>query len=405
MRICMVHINSRGYPTDVRIAPEVKSLLRAGHEVAVFTYRRSGEPREEVCEGTRVVRFDIKEDFRGSALRRKLITLVDKIHFFNSWWRAGLVEVCRDYDAIHVHDLPYVRTAVSAGRILGKPVIFDMHENYPSMIELAFDSGDLRKNKNIPYLFGRLRKYELEACRSVDYIITVVEESRNRLISLGIPPEKIIIVENTMDREIFEDAVPDQKLVEEYEDRFVITYLGGISELRGIGTVIEALPAIAEKIPNVLFLVVGAWENDLAEEKFRKLADELDVAEMIKYTGLVAQETIPSYLSVTNIGLIPHQLSELTNSTLPHKLFDHMLMKNPVIVTECAPLKRIVEESGCGIVIPERRSDCLAEAVVALSDKDTAIKIGENGYSATHEKYNWDVSVKPLLSLYSKSFR
>lgn len=398
----MVHINSRGFPTDVRIAPEVKSLSRAGHEIAVLTYRRPGEPREEQYKETRIVRFDIKGDFHGHVMRRKLMTLADKLFFFNSWWRDRLVEVCADYDVIHIHDLPYVRTAVNAGHILGIPVIFDMHENYPGMIELSFELGNLKKSRNIPYLFGRLHRYELDACRKADYVITVVEESKNRLISLGIPPKKIIIVENTMDMEVFEDAVLDQKLIEKFKSRFVITYLGGVSELRGIGTVIEALPMITERIPNILLLVVGAWENCFVEEKFRRLADELEVSNRIIYTGLVRQEMIPSYLSATDIGLVPHQLSELTNSTLPHKLFDHMLMKNPVIVTECAPLKRIVEETGCGIVISDKRPDLFAEAVFRLSVAETAIRLGENGYSAALEKYNWGKSVQPLLSLYSK---
>ncbi|MFC1888519.1 glycosyltransferase, partial [Thermodesulfobacteriota bacterium] len=142
-----------------------------------------------------------------------------------------------------------------AGRALGIPVVFDMHENYPGMVELGYRSGTSPRRDNNPYLFGRLNRYELDACRDVDFIVTVVEESRARLISLGIPPEKIIVVENTMDRGLFEDAVIHESIIVPFRDRFVITYLGGISELRGVGMVIEALPEIARSIPNILFLV------------------------------------------------------------------------------------------------------------------------------------------------------
>ncbi|MFC1888521.1 glycosyltransferase family 4 protein [Thermodesulfobacteriota bacterium] len=399
----MIHINQRGYPTDVRIAPEIKSLTRAGHEVAVLTFRRAGEARDEVVDGTRILRFNILEDFRGAMLKRKVVSLRDRIFFLNPWWRDRIIDVCRDYDAIHVHDLPYVRTAVSAGRALGIPVVFDMHENYPGMIELGYRSGTSPRRDNIPFLFGRLSRYELDACRSADFIVTVVEESRARLISLGIPPGKIIVAENTMDRELFDGASIDESLTTPFKDRFVITYLGGISELRGVGTVIEAIPEIAESIPNILFLVVGGWENSGAERKFRKLAADLGVSDRVAYTGLVRQDLIPTYLSATDIGLVPHQVSVLTNSTLPHKLFDYMLMKKPIIVTDCAPLRRIVEEVACGLVVPDGRSDLLAQAVDRLADRERAAALGEKGYAAALDKYNWEESVKPLLALYSET--
>ena len=80
-----------------------------------------------------------------------------------------------------------------------------------------------------------------------------------------------------------------------------------------------------------------------------------------------------------------------------------MAMRKPVIVTDCKPLKRIVEECDCGIVVPSGDYNEMAEAVIRLyKDKEYARKLGENGRRAVEEKYNWENEAKKLCKFYGK---
>ena len=78
-----------------------------------------------------------------------------------------------------------------------------------------------------------------------------------------------------------------------------------------------------------------------------------------------------------------------------------MAMKKPVILTDCKPLKRIVEECDCGLVVPSGDYNEMAEAVIRLyKDKEYSRKLGENGRRAVEEKYNWENEAKKLCELY-----
>lgn len=80
-----------------------------------------------------------------------------------------------------------------------------------------------------------------------------------------------------------------------------------------------------------------------------------------------------------------------------------MALKKPVIVTDCDPLKRIVGECKCGIVIPSGDHRKLAEAVIMLyKNVELARTLGKNGRKCVEKKYNWKKEAKKLIALYER---
>jgi glycosyltransferase involved in cell wall biosynthesis len=78
-----------------------------------------------------------------------------------------------------------------------------------------------------------------------------------------------------------------------------------------------------------------------------------------------------------------------------------MTMGKPVIVSSVKPLKRIVEETGAGLVYPSGDADALAQAVITIyKNKDLAEKLGKAGKKAVDQKYNWENESKKLIELY-----
>ena len=97
-----------------------------------------------------------------------------------------------------MHDLPLVGEAVRAGRELGIPVIADLHENYPAGLQVWYENW---LKKRTIYDLERWSRYERAMLEAVDAIIVVIEESRDRLVGLGVPREKIFVVPNTASRD------------------------------------------------------------------------------------------------------------------------------------------------------------------------------------------------------------
>ena len=111
-----------------------------------------------------------------------------------------------------------------------------------------------------------------------------------------------------------------------------------------------------------------------------------------------------SYLEVTNVGLIPHKSTPHTETTIPHKLFQYMLFGKPVVVSDCASMKRIVEETGSGLVFKAGNPEDLAEKIVSLyNSHDLFRRCGANGKaSSAYGKYSWKhQDKKSLVDIYS----
>ena len=116
---------------------------------------------------------------------------------------------------------------------------------------------------------------------------------------------------------------------------------------------LAALPgAIADGSPPVHLdqtpgdiVVLSAADMELAA-----LAQEYGVGDRVELVEWQPLKAIPNAIRECDIGLVPHRKHAHTDATIPHKLFQYMLASRPVIVSNCRPLARIIEETGAGLV-------------------------------------------------------
>ena len=88
---------------------------------------------------------------------------------------------------------------------------------------------------------------------------------------------------------------------------------------------------------------------------------------------------------------------------VPHKLFQYMIFEKPVVVSTCAPLKRIVEETESGLTFRAEDPRNLAQRILTLyKSPELYANFGENGKAAaTLGKYSWQHHSDLLVKLYS----
>jgi len=395
MKICMVLYGF--FPPDIRVEKEARALLNAGHEIFLLSLGERGMPAIEEINGIKVIRV--------FPLNRHWELLWFNVFFDSSRWGKALADAIRQYkiDVIHVHDLPLVKTALSTAKKLNVPIIADLHENYPEAIK-AWKKGKNSWKVKLFYLttpIWRWKKLERSILTHVDRVITVVDEAKEHYINdCGIPPEKITVLMNTEDLEEFDNLGINKSLVAKYKNDFVISYIGGFGPHRGIDTAIKAMPKVLRKIPEAKLLLVGKGSKKY-EEEMKKLCKSLEVENNVEFTGWIDFRLVPSYIAASDVCLVPHHSSGHTNTTIPHKLFQYMAMRKPVIVTDCKPLKRIVEETNSGMIVPSKDYNEMADVIITLyNDRKYARKLGENGRKAVEEKYNWDNEARKLRKLY-----
>ncbi|HER43301.1 MAG TPA: glycosyltransferase WbuB [Candidatus Eisenbacteria bacterium] len=394
MRIGMV-LNHRIPPPDIRVEKEAKTLLDAGHEIHLLLEGSPGREREEQYKGMSLLRGVVM-----GPLREKYHRYTFNFTFRDRMWRRAIGDFAssRKVDALHVHDLPFMREAVSVGRRLGLPVVADLHENYPAGLQVWYESS---LKKRTIYNFERWARYEREVLEEVDAIVVVVEESKERLVGLGLPADRIYVVPNTASRD--RGSMPiDGEIVDRYRGRFVLAYIGGFAPHRGLDTVIRAMPAVRARVPKALLLLVGD-RNEPYRRYLQRLAGESGCGDAVEMTGWQPFEKIWSFIDASDVCLVPHARNPHTDTTIPHKIFQYMSVAKPVVVSDCPPLRRVVEDSGGGLWFAHDDPAGFAAAIIALhEDEGKRRAMGEAGRNAFLDRYNWESTSGGLLRLYER---
>jgi glycosyltransferase involved in cell wall biosynthesis len=129
------------------------------------------------------------------------------------------------------------------------------------------------------------------------------------------------------------------------------------------------------------------------------LSKRLGVEELVTFMGWQPYNKMVEHLMMADFAMIPHLKSDHTDSTIPHKLFQYMYAKKPVIASDCLPIKRIVTETNSGYIYPNEDSQALANILAGLDKQKHKVK-GENGHQWVINKYNWENDSQVLLKVY-----
>ncbi|MCK4354531.1 MAG: glycosyltransferase, partial [Dehalococcoidia bacterium] len=189
---------------------------------------------------------------------------------------------------------------------------------------------------NLASPLWRWKQMEKFCVQQADKVISVVEEAKQHYVNdCGIPAEKATVVMNTEDLDYFYSLPIEEDIVKKYQPCFAISYIGGFGWHRGIQTAISAMPRVLHQVPDARLLLVGSGPNEAA---LKELAGRESVEQAVEFTGWQPFELVPSYISASDVCLIPHIASGHTNSTIPHKIFQCMAMGKPVVVSSAKPL-------------------------------------------------------------------
>lgn len=399
-------ILDKNFPPDIRIEKEAKALIDAGHQLHLLVLMRrydKGDPEEEI-QGIRIHRIPHSR-LKMSSLRNRWNSIKFHTTFVNPYWNKTIERYAREYkwDVLHAHDLQLVGSALSAGKKLGIPVVADLHENKPDQYlgKRASLSFFKRLGHAIKYNIHAWRLYERTALRHCDRVIVVVREMAERLYGCGLPEDKIVTVSNTDDTDTFQEYKFDQEILDRYRNFWLVSYIGGFAAYRGISTLLKALPLISSEIPNLKCVIVGARRQEYIET-YTKLAIEYGADKLVDIVDWVPFNKVRSYMAASAAGVIPFDNFEQYQASAPHKMFQYMTSGIPLVVSNMRSFKRIMEETGAGLVFEAGDSSSLARVLVDLyKNPELRDRLGRNGYKAARGLYAWRNDAVRLVGLYN----
>lgn len=403
------------FPPDARVEREAMALVAAGYEVHLLCAQSpdtgQNEPREEFYQGIYVHRVQpdkvhFRVPFIGLQTRLPYTGAIKSLcHSIwnrdNAWF--SLIDRFVQYYGIqilHIHDLRLLDTGLMVARWHQLPVVADLHENYPALMEMLKGKQDAARGNR------QRRKWEqieMRGTLAADRVITVIEEARERLLRKGVPPEKVALLPNTVDIEKFTRVVSPPALLRHYKPYFVLTYVGHInSHHRGIHTVIKAMGLLKDEMPELIFVGAGAVRDSYFQE-LQLLIEQYGVADRVQFTGWLDEQDFVPYIEASDICLCPHEVTDHTQTTFPNKVYLYHLFRRAVIVSNCAPLERYIGETQGGLSFESGNAEDLAGQIRRLyHDKSLRRRLAENGQQAVCSHFNWAQTAPVLVNLYGE---
>jgi glycosyltransferase involved in cell wall biosynthesis len=385
MRILMVLDHE--FPPDPRVENEIYSLIKAGHTIHLACLTKKNKPVFEQINGANIHRKPI------STFTYKSSIGILKFPFYFIFWKKFLKDLMKEqnFDAIHIHDLPLAKVGYQMSKKYGIKFILDLHENWPSLLATSEHA-----NTFLGKILSSNRqwvKYENKYCNKADYIVTVVEEMKNRIAELGVDSDKIIVLSNTFNLNNRYDIENEST-----SSKCILYYAGGINKHRGLQNVILGLNEIIKENKNVELWIVGSGKYS---DKLKKLVTDNNLDNYVKFYGQKSFNETMNLLRMADIALIPHLKSVQTDNSSPNKLFQYMYFQKPVIVSNCNSLKRVVDKIKCGVSFEFDKPESFASAFSYLVNSDSLESYGKNGRESVLNEFNWENSVKHLIEIYN----
>lgn len=372
LRICVIRHSY--YPLDPRVKRDVEALRARGHTVEVICLRAEGQPRLERVGGVTLRRVPIRHRRGGWWLR-----LFEYAAFAVV---AGLLVtlLClrQRFDLIQVHTVPDVLVfAALIPRLLGVPVLLDLHEVMPEMFSTTFGVEEQH------WTLRTIARCEQASIRFADFALTCTEDMRATFINRGASPGKIAVVMNSADESVFR---PSGAQAHGQNGAFRLLHHGTMEPLYGIDTVIRAVAAARVFVPELRLSLYG---DGTQRRDLIWLASDLGVDEVVWFSdGFVPIKELIAGIASCDAGVVATRRDAFRDLTHCNKMFDLISMRRPVICSRTRSVMSYFPEDCFAYFEPGDHED-LARAIQALYQHPERRETIVQRAAEVNEPYRW----------------
>ncbi|WP_040666850.1 glycosyltransferase family 4 protein, partial [Nitrolancea hollandica] len=372
-RICI--IRQGNFPLDPRVRREADALISAGHTVDIICLRKPGLPLFE---------RDGRLSIRRLPLAKRRSSTARYIFEYLTFLSAAMVlssvlHLRHRYDLIQVNSIPdFLVFAALGPRLLGCPVLLDLHECMPEFFGTKFQTG-LRHP--VVRVIAWLEQISI---RFASYAITCTDQMRDVFVTRGTPPEKIEVILNGSDEEVFDATRFPQRGRE--PGRFVLVCHGTVEERYGLDTIIRAVALLKDEIPGLRLEIIG--EGSFLEE-LRQLARDLGVEREVAFSGkFLPMEELLRAIASADAGVVAMKRDPFRDITLCNKMFDFIAMRKPALVSRTRSVEEYFDDTCFQMFRSDDEHD-LAQAIRELhADPARGERLVQRAVQVS-EAYRW----------------
>ncbi len=381
MNVCLattVFPRWQGDGEGVFVWRTARLLARQGVGVYVVAMHSSGAKRRETWDGIEIVRPPYWWPVRAELLRRDggglpvtfrkyPLAKVQLLAFFGRH-ALTIAQVAAQCDLIHAQFTLSAAAAQLAKVGHGRPVVATVH------------GSDIYQ---VPHLPGG-RWFSRWALNGVEQVIAVSQDLAEATAALGIPKDKIRVISNSVQVELFQPASSEREPV--------LLFVGSLIERKGLAHLLDALPTVLEAHPEYRLVVIG----DGPERPFlHAQALRNGVADKVVFLGWGASEIVRDWMQRARLLVLP-SVEEGQGVVLLEALASGL----PVVATEVGGIPDVIDEQ-VGRLVAASDPQALASAIEGLlANPAKWRKLAQSARSRAEARYSEARIARQLLQTY-----
>jgi len=287
-------------------------------------------------------------------------------------------------DLYHFQDTELLPVALVLKLIFRKRVVYDAYEDFPSIVATKKSIPRLAR----PIVAKIVSAAERFAALTFDGVMTADPLTLRRFGKVG--SSKKLVFYNFPNLDLFPAAISRAK-------QFDVVYRGGLSERAGFYVLLEAMQLLAEQDRRVRLLLIGYFDDPVAEEGLRECIRKSGVASSIVLRGRIDHKCMADALSEARIGVCPLQPIPKFMRNIPVKVFEYWACALPVVASDLPPMRPFFRSGETGLLHTPDRPDKLAEAIARLLDNpEEAMRMGRSGRDLVVRRLNNSREIEKL---------
>ncbi|MBI2085080.1 MAG: glycosyltransferase family 4 protein [Candidatus Aenigmarchaeota archaeon] len=347
------------------------NLAQSGIEVSILTQRLPGTSAFEISKNRKIYRVysPIRHTFAAAAAKK-------------------CVELAKNVDIVHAATMGGLATVAFIEKLTKKPVVATVFEVWDklfltlqkppvSIINYAIENVSLDHYKN-------------------HFCAAISESTKSALVNKGFNRGKISVIYPGIDKNLFNPlAVPSIK-----NKNPTIIFLGRPAAVKGVHHLINAMPRIVSKLPNVRLLLLLSKNPQTDYKKAAGMVKKLGLQENVKFLDSKPVKELPGIIRSADVCVVP-SLSEGFGLSAAESVSCGV----PVIASSVGSLPEIIKNGFNGILCAPADPASIAENVIkVLSDKKLKRYLASNGPRSV-KKFDWKRGTKQYIKLYKSALK
>jgi len=338
-------------------------------------FERTHRPiKRETVNGipvTRLWTFQPQEDSRadqsnlGRILNYVIFSVFASLYVLVNFWR---------YDSIITVSAPHTTFLPGAiGKLLGCAWIVDIFDLW---LDNATDMGYVESG-TVPYRY--IWTLEWLAITRSDGITVITETMAQSYIEkFDVSREKFTLVPFGVDDELF---IPSPEMTNSTR----ALYVGNMGDAHALRPFIKAFQYLPT---NYSLELVGDGKR---RDELETLVANLDLSDRVKFAGYVDREEVAYRLQRSAISIVPLQQDYHLDYARPNKLLESMAVGTPYVASDIQEIRRVTEESGGGVVVPNEPESIAASIENLVDDPSKREQMGKAAISYIDTHHRWSI--------------